>query len=1366
MPEKPEAPRRAVPFPRVPGFLENARTAWPGKPYPLGATWDGRGTNFAVYSELAYEVELCLYDRPDDPEPASVVRLRERTAFVWHGYVPGVGPGTFYGYRVNGPYDAGRGQRCNPFKLLVDPYARALAGTIDWKQHPFAFPFDQPGEDWVLDDERDDVGVPKGVVIDDAFDWQGDRPPRIPWHQTIIYEAHVRGLTRLHPDVPPELRGTYLGVAHPAILEHLRSLGVTAIELLPIHEFADDLFLVQRGLTNYWGYNSINYFAPDGRYAHARDYGEQVREFKEMVRRLHAEGFEVILDVVYNHTAEGHHLGPTLSFKGIDNPTYYRLVQSNPRFYMDYTGTGNSLNLRHPQTLQLVMDSLRYWIQEMHVDGFRFDLASTLARELHEVDRLSSFFDVIHQDPVISQVKLIAEPWDVGEGGYQVGNFPVLWAEWNGKYRDTVRSYWRGDPGALGELGFRLTGSSDLYESDGRKPHASINFVTAHDGFTLHDLVSYNHKHNEANGEGNRDGDNDNRSYNFGVEGPTDRPDILRARERQKRNFMATLLLSQGVPMICAGDEMGRTQRGNNNAYCQDNEISWIDWELSDADRTMLEFTRRVARLRAEHPTFRRRKFFRGRGIRGSEVKDVTWVRPDGREMTDLEWNSGFVRCFGMVLGGEAMEEWDDQGRRVTDDTFLLLFNADGAPIDFTLPDVGPGPGWKVVLDTSEPELAEGTRRFRDGDTLALGGRSMVVLEELTELHAGETEVSAVDVYAQPVGASVEGDGTRFRVWAPGHRSVDVVLYGPDAERVVPMQAEGEGYFAAHVPGVGAGARYKLRLDGGDTFPDPASRSQPDGVHEASEVVDPTAFRWTDGAWKGMPLEDMVIYELHVGTVTEEGTFDALVHRLDDLVALGATAIEPMPVCAFPGERNWGYDGVGLYAVTHAYGGPEGLRRLVDAAHARGLAVVLDVVYNHFGPEGNYLPAFTNGKIFTEAHHTPWGAAINYDGEGSRAVRELVILNALHWAHEYHVDGLRLDATHAILDDSPQHLLAELAERVRASLPADRPFVLIAEDDRNERAVVTPASEGGLGLDGVWADDFHHQVRVRTAGDRESYFADFTGSVRDLAATLRKGWFFEGQLARHRGEERGTPAADIPPRAFVHCIQNHDQVGNRPLGDRLHDVVGLPAYRAASALLLLSPYTPMLWMGQEWAASTPFQYFTDHPEELGKLVTEGRRNEFKSFTAFSDPTNRERIPDPQSPETFRRSVLRWDERTRAPHAGVLELYRVLLRLRRQHPALRRRGREDFAVVPLGEDGVALRRRGAPGEPDLLVIAAFGDVLVANLATLDETRPEAGWRILLATEEARFGGESGGRLAQLSPDGRLELRGPAAVVLEG
>nr|MBA2670329.1 glycogen debranching protein GlgX [Gemmatimonadota bacterium] len=577
-------------------------------------------------------------------------------------------------------------------------------------------------------DEDSAWGVPKGVVTDPAFDWQGDEPPRIPWHKTVIYEAHVKGLTILHPDVPEEIRGTYAAVSHPAIIEHLKGLGVTALELLPIHEIMDDLFLIEKDLKNYWGYNSIGFFAPAGRYAHTRDYGAQVREFKEMVRTLHAAGIEVILDVVYNHTAEGHHLGPTFSFKGIDNPVYYRLMPDDLRYYRDYTGTGNSLNMMHPQSLKLVMDSLRYWITEMHVDGFRFDLAATLARELHDVDKLSAFFDIIHQDPVISQVKLIAEPWDIGEGGYQVGNFPVLWAEWNGRYRDTVRGYWHGEPGTVAELGYRLTGSSDLYESDGRRPHASINFIIAHDGFTLNDLVSYNEKHNEANGEGNRDGENHNRSYNFGVEGPTDDPEINRQREKQKRNFLTTLLLSQGVPMICGGDEMGRTQQGNNNAYAQDNEISWLDWELTEEQQELLEFTRRLARLREEHPVFHRRHFFQGRRIRGSELEDLTWLRPDGVEMTEEEWNTHFTRCFGMLLGGDAMLEWDEHGERVLDDTFILLFNADNDTVPFTLPRRSPNVRWRLVLSTSDASLQVGDKEYPGGTLIDLEGRSVTVL--------------------------------------------------------------------------------------------------------------------------------------------------------------------------------------------------------------------------------------------------------------------------------------------------------------------------------------------------------------------------------------------------------------------------------------------------------------------------------------------------------------------------------------------------------------------------------------------------------------------------------------------------------------
>ncbi len=702
----------------------------PGRRSPLGATWDGEGVNFALFSENATGVELCLFDPEHPARETARVRLREVTAHVWHGYVPGLKPGQLYGFRVDGPYEPERGLRFNPSKLLLDPYAKAVAGKVDWTPELFGYPLGDPAEDLARDERDSAAAMVKGVVVDNTFDWEGDRPLRTPWHRTVIYEAHVKGLTQLHPEVPEELRGTYAGVAHPVVIEHLKSIGVTAVELLPVHDFVDDGYLLDKGLKNYWGYSTLNFFSPDARYSGSGDRGGQIREFKETVKALHRVGLEVILDVVYNHTAEGNHLGPTLSFKGIDNPTYYRLVGDNPRYYMDYTGTGNSLNAQNPQVIKLVMDSLRYWVQEMHVDGFRFDLASTLAREEHAVDRLSSFFDVIHQDPVLSEVKLIAEPWDIGEGGYQVGNFPVLWTEWNGKYRDSVRAYWRSDPGTLQELGYRLTGSSDLYADDGRKPHASINFIVAHDGFTLNDLVSYDHKHNEANGENNRDGHDHNISYNFGVEGPTDDPEVLRQRAKQRRNFLATLLLSQGVPMICGGDEMGRTQGGNNNAYCQDNPISWLHWDLDERDRDLLEFTRGVARLRREHPVFRRRHFFQGRQIRGSELEDITWLRPDGEEMGDEEWTRPLVRSFGMLLAGDAMLEWNDEGERVYDDTFLLLFNGAPENLSFTLPEIPRPACWEVMLDTSRPAAEQEGRKLQPGSQMELEGRSMAVLRQ------------------------------------------------------------------------------------------------------------------------------------------------------------------------------------------------------------------------------------------------------------------------------------------------------------------------------------------------------------------------------------------------------------------------------------------------------------------------------------------------------------------------------------------------------------------------------------------------------------------------------------------------------------
>ncbi|MEV7687950.1 glycogen debranching protein GlgX [Streptomyces bungoensis] len=694
---------------------------WNGHPYPLGASFDGQGTNFALFSEVAERVDLILVDEAGARTP---VRLHEVDGFVWHAYLPGVGPGQRYGYRVHGPWQPSLGHRCNPAKLLLDPYARAVDGQIDNHASLYERSPDGPAP-------ADSAGHSMlGVVTDPYFDWGDDRPPRTPYADSVIYEAHVRGLTRTHPDVPERLRGTYAGLAHPAVLEHLTTLGVTAVELMPVHQFVQDGVLQDRGLANYWGYNTIGFFAPHNAYAAFGSLGQQVDEFKAMVKALHAAGLEVILDVVYNHTAEGNERGPTLSFRGIDNASYYRLVDGDWGHYYDTTGTGNSLLMRHPYVLQLIMDSLRYWVTEMHVDGFRFDLAATLARQFHEVDRLSAFFDLIQQDPVISRVKLIAEPWDVGEGGYQVGNFPPLWSEWNGPYRDAVRDFWRGEPGSLGEFASRLTGSSDLYQHSRRLPRAGVNFVTAHDGFTLRDLVSYNDKHNEANGEDNRDGENHNRSWNCGAEGDTDDPAVLELRARQQRNLLATLLLSQGIPMLCHGDELGRTQRGNNNAYCQDNEVSWVDWELTDEQRALAAFTRYVIGLRAEHPVLRRRRFFRGETATNAKqpLPDLMWLRPDAREMTDRDWQRGDAHSVAVFLNGDAIAERDPYGRRVVDDSFLLLLNGYWEPVVFRLPDQSFGERWTTLIDTADPEGVPDERERKAGTRLRTEPRSLILL--------------------------------------------------------------------------------------------------------------------------------------------------------------------------------------------------------------------------------------------------------------------------------------------------------------------------------------------------------------------------------------------------------------------------------------------------------------------------------------------------------------------------------------------------------------------------------------------------------------------------------------------------------------
>ncbi len=694
---------------------------WPGTAYPLGATWDGSGTNFAIFSEVAELVELCLFDADGNE---TRIGLTEVDGFVWHCYLPDVGPGQKYGFRVHGPYDLRRGHRCNPAKLLLDPYGKAIDGEVSPASALYSY---VPGSNDPAALNTDDSApfMPRNVVINPYFDWAGDKQLRTPYHETLIYEAHVRGLTLRHPGVPPELRGSYAGIASPAIIEHLQRLGVTAIELMPVHQAVPELILIERGLTNYWGYNTIGFFAPHHGYASATAAHGHVAEFKAMVKALHQAGIEVILDVVYNHTAEAAELGPTLSFRGIDNAAYYRLADKNPAVYLDYTGCGNSLNVRHPHTLQLIMDSLRYWIDDMHVDGFRFDLASALARELHDVDRLSAFFDLVQQDPLVSQVKLIAEPWDVGEGGYQVGRFPPLWTEWNGKYRDTVRDYWRGEPGKLPELASRLTGSSDLYETSGRRPVASVNFVTCHDGFTLADLVSYDRKHNEANGENNQDGSDDNRSWNCGTEGPTDDPEINALRDRQIRNFLVTLFFSQGIPMLLAGDELGRTQHGNNNSYCQDNEISWVDWDVAAKHSDLIEFVATLSALRRAHPVFRRRRFFSGQtGDSGNGQRDIIWLTPSGAEMNANGWNSGYAKALAVCMNGDAITEPGPRGERITDSDFILLINAHSDAVRFSVPASfgSPGTAWQVIVDTGSPQPMAGA--LDPGGSAETGGAS------------------------------------------------------------------------------------------------------------------------------------------------------------------------------------------------------------------------------------------------------------------------------------------------------------------------------------------------------------------------------------------------------------------------------------------------------------------------------------------------------------------------------------------------------------------------------------------------------------------------------------------------------------------
>lgn len=1238
-------------------------TVWPGHPYPLGATWDGEGVNFALFSEHGENVELCLYN-PRGTREIARVTLPEQTDRVFHGYLPALRPGALYGYRVYGPYEPERGHRFNPHKLLLDPYAKSVVHGVRWSAAQFGYRLGDPAEDLSFSQRDSAHGMPKCQVLDPAFTWGDDRPPKIPWHDTVIYETHVKGFTRLHPEVPEPLRGTYAGFASAPVIEYLQRLGVTAVELMPVHGFLHDHYLVERGLRNYWGYNTLSYFAPERGYA-ATD--NPTNEFKTMVKTLHSAGLEVILDVVYNHTAEGNQMGPTLSFRGIDNAAYYRLVPGNERYYMDYTGCGNTLNMMHPRVLQLIMDSLRYWVLEMHVDGFRFDLASALARELHEVDQLGAFLDIIHQDPVLSQVKLIAEPWDLGEGGYQVGNFPVGWVEWNGKYRDTLRDYWRGEGGVIGELAYRLTGSSDLYEHSGRRPYASINFITAHDGFPMADLVSYNDKHNEANGEDNRDGESHNRSWNCGVEGPTDDPHILALRGRQQRNMLATLLLSQGVPMLLAGDEIGRSQGGNNNAYCQDNEISWVDWDLNEDQIALFSFVQHVLKVRREHPALRRRRFFHGEPIKGSEVKDIYWLDPSGREMSDNEWNTHYARALGMYLVSDALQETDTRGRPLHDDDLLLLINAHYEEIPFRLPSYRDGIPWQLVLDTYQGDELRGRTVEAIGETYPLQGRSLALLTQHRRENGQGFAFPGIDrVYrsrhSMAFGAEfVEEDRVRFNLWAPDAEQVTLCL----EELQLPMMALDRGWFQVVTAQAGVGSRYGFQIDGDLIVPDPASRFNPEDCHQFSEVIDPYEFIWEDGDWRGRPWEEVVLYELHVGSFSPEGNFEGVKQRLDYLQELGVTAIELMPLADFPGARNWGYDGVLLYAPDSSYGRPEELKSLVAEAHARGMMVFLDVVYNHFGPEGNYLHVYAKSRFFDEEQHTPWGAGLNFS---HRTVRDFFIQNALYWLEEYHLDGLRLDAVHAIQDDSEEHFLTELARAVSNGPGKERHVHLVLENDDNQARYLTRDEHGHpTQHTAQWNDDIHHAFHVLLTNECDGYYRDYADRpINYLGRCLAEGFAYQGEPSAHRdGESRGEPSRDLPATAFVNFIQNHDQIGNRALGERITQLAPAEAVKAALAVLLLAPSPPLLFMGEEFAAPQPFPFFCNFGPALAKAVTEGRRAEFARFKQFRDAALQARIPDPSDPQTFAMAQLDWACLDKPLHQGWLSYCQQLLKLRRE-----------------------------------------------------------------------------------------------------
>ncbi len=1241
--------------------MAKARSSvWPGRPYPLGASWDGSGVNFALFSTHATKVELCLFDGSGRRE-LERIELPEYTDEVWHAYLPEVGPGQLYGYRVHGPYEPRRGHRFNPHKLLIDPYARVLHGQLSWTDAHFGYRIGSPRADLSFDRRDNARAMPKCRVIDPAFTWGEDGAPRVPWPETVIYEAHVRGLTERHPDLPVRLRGTYAGLGSQPMIDYLVRLGVTAIELLPVHAFVDDRRLVEQGLRNYWGYNTLAYFAPEPRYAAGASANI---EFKSMVKRLHRAGIEVILDVVYNHTAEGDQMGPTLSFRGIDNASYYRLIPGDERYHIDETGCGNTVNLSHPRVLQLVMDSLRHWVVDMHVDGFRFDLASTLGREVHGFDPGSGFFDAIRQDEVLRTVKLIAEPWDIGPGGYRLGSYPPGWGEWNDRFRDSVRRYWRGDEGMLPELASRLTGSSDIFEHLGRRPWASINKITAHDGFTLQDLVSYDHKHNEANHEDNRDGTDANYSWNHGHEGPTDDPEIAALRDRQKRNLLATLLVSQGTPMLLGGDEFGRSQQGNNNAYCQDSEISWFDWSGIGADgERLIAFVRHLIALRQAHPALRRARFLHGQARSADGLKDITWLTPEGVEPDEAYWRDGRSRALGLLLNGEAgaYRSWD--GRPEDDDLLLIFLNAHHDTVSFEPPAIGPGGDWICLLDTAVPDGPAADERHPGDQPFERIGRSFALFALAPAAGQTVTAVAAAPGFHHELrfGAELRPGGTvRFRLWAPGLDSVALVL-----EEQGPLAMTGsEGGWFELVTAAAPGSRYRYQLDNGLRVADPAARAQEDDVQGPSLVIDPHRYVWENPGWAGRPWSQTVLYELHVGTFSEEGTFEGMRHKLAHLAGLGVSAIELMPIADFAGARNWGYDGVLPFAPDRAYGDPDDLKRLIDDAHGLGLMVFLDVVYNHFGPDGNYLPLLAP-EFFTEDVHTPWGAGIDFS---QRPVRDFVIDNALYWLEEYRFDGLRLDAVHAIEDPSEVHILTELAETVRRVIGHTRYVHLVLENDANQaRYLERDAAGQPLHYAAQWNDDFHHVAHTLLTGERAGYYADYADRpVERLARALDRGFVYQGEPSAHRGGvPRGEPSGDLPPQAFVDFLQNHDQIGNRALGERLTALAEPARLKMMQALLLLAPQVPLLFMGEEWGAEEPFLFFCDFHDELADAVREGRRREFAHFPEFANAAARARIPDPSAEQTFAASRLDWSKLEAPEHGEWLEGVAILLKLRQE-----------------------------------------------------------------------------------------------------